>query len=63
MNYVKLKMREYLLLAGEADRQGKVKDFWWYAGAAYALQEMENYLEKKSQRMARSPVDDHPSGK
>lgn len=63
MNYVKLKMREYLLLAGQADREGNVKDFWWYAGAAYALQELERHNEKKGERMARSQMDDHPSGK
>lgn len=63
MNALKLIIKRYEILAELADKRNDVRGYWKNIGAAEALQELENHLEKKNQRIARSPVDDHSPGK
>lgn len=61
---LKFSIRRYELLADLADREGDQRGFWMYTGAANALREIEKENEEtKSEHMARSQMDDHPSGK
>ena len=46
LNGLKHKSKMYELMAKKADREGRTKDYFWYAGAHFATAEIISQMEE-----------------